>query len=220
MSAYRPATLRLRGGVLAELTWPPGPPRAVLVFIGATHRPVICGALSASLNALTLSVVPATRDDAGTLLEWTADHAQQLVDEPEQLMIAGLHGGAGLAAALALRGGEDRWPAIAGQILIHPTFEPQDERQRPSAGVAPAMIATRDAPGRRYAERLRRTGVRVCVLEHPDPFTDAVALPGAATLLAELADASRSIAPQRAPHSRRSARGPAHRPAPAGAQAR
>jgi hypothetical protein len=187
--AHAPAALRLRsrdGPVRAEVTRPAGAPVAVIVFIGDAHREMICGLLAEVLRAVTVSTVCASARDAIALIDWTGDHAGQLAEDPDRLIVAGAHAGAGLAASLAIRARDDRWPRIAGQLLIHPHF-PNPDRPRPLHGLAPAAIATDTAAGRRYATQLRSAGVRVAALNGADPFAGPAPGPAAEQLLSQLA---------------------------------
>lgn len=189
MRTRAPAALRLRGRegrVPAELTWPADVPAAVMVFIGETHRELISRLLAEALRAVTLSAVCASPHDASVLIDWTGDHAGQLGGDPDRMIVAGAHTGAGLVASLAVRARDDRWPRIAGQVLIHPHF-PKADDPRPLHGVAPAAMATDTAAGRRYATRLRSADVRVAVLSGADPFAGPVPDPAAEQLLSRLA---------------------------------
>ena len=189
------ATLRLRGRsgpVRAEVDRPPtSDPTAVLVFVGDAHGPLICRVLGQALQAVTLRTVVASAHDATCVLEWAADHADELGGDAERIVLAGLHDGAALAARLALRARDERWPPISRQLLIHPRSLSID-RSRALRGVAPVAISGSDATALRYAARLRAAGVRVAVLECIDPFTQRAADPAAEQQLGDLGDAAQS----------------------------
>jgi alpha/beta hydrolase fold len=188
MRTRAPAALRLRGRdgrVHTDVIWPVGISAALLVFIGETHREPICRSLAAELRAVTLSTVSVSAHDAAAALDWTADHAAELGGDLDRLIVAGVHAGAGVAASLAVRARDERWPPIAGQLLVHPHF--REDELRPLDGVAPAAIATDSPAGRRYAGRLRSAGVPVAVLGGPDPFTQPVPGPAAERLLTRMA---------------------------------
>jgi alpha/beta hydrolase family protein len=202
------ATLRLRGGdrvIRAETTWPARAPRAVLVVLATTQDALVAGRLAEALGALALTPACATPRDARLVLEWTAEHADDLGAGGAPLLAAGVHAGGGVAALLAIRAGREGWPPIAGQVLVHPRFTvaaPPD----PAARAAPAVIAACDGAGRGHADALRRAGVRVTLLERDDPFAGAGPGPGAAALLDELAAAVSEFGPPPWPRARLASR--------------
>ena len=132
------------------------------------HGEYICRSISDALGFVSLNAACEGLEDGTTAIEWTADHTAQLGADGSRLLLAGLHGGAAVAAALAIHARDDGWPDVARQVLIHPRFG----STAPSglAGVAPATVVGRDAGSRTYAERLRQAGVHVDELDHPDPF--------------------------------------------------
>jgi acetyl esterase/lipase len=158
----RSAQLRLRGGG-GLLVWPAAVPSGLMILLvdaGETESGErLCRALSQALGVIALC---RGLDDGATAIEWAADHAAQLGAEGARLLLAGVHGGAGVAAALAVRARDDGWPDIARQLLIHPRFDgPPPSRL---AGVAPATVVG----DRAYAARLREAGVPVDELDDVD----------------------------------------------------
>jgi hypothetical protein len=118
MTARTSAALRLRGrdGPLrAELTWPPGDPDAVLVFIDDGEGAPACRILGDELRAMTLCAQCATHHDARVAVEWTADHAKDLGAASRRMTLAGHGAAAGLALAAS-----DAWPALERLVLIRP----------------------------------------------------------------------------------------------------
>ena len=82
----RTAALRLRGrdGPLrAELTWPPGPSRAVVVLIDDGTKE----SLAPEQDAVTLRVECATHHDARIAIEWTRAHAKELGVPPGRVIV-------------------------------------------------------------------------------------------------------------------------------------
>ena len=79
---------------------------------------------------------PVPAEDAYSALEWTADHAADLGVDARQLLVGGVSGGAGLAAALALMARDRSGPELIGQLLISPMLDDRDHtvsaRQYPS----------------------------------------------------------------------------------------
>jgi acetyl esterase len=124
-TARRTADLHLRGpaGPLpVQVLWPaPGaaaPPAAVLYpGAGPTGE-----ALSRALCAAGLLVVCArtasTLDEAASVLEWVADHGEELHADAASLLVAGAGSGSTLAAELAEHARERGWPPLAGQVLL------------------------------------------------------------------------------------------------------
>jgi hypothetical protein len=136
------AALRLRGhdGPLrAELTWPPGDPAAVLVFIDDGHGEPACRALGDALEAVTLCVRCATEHDARVAVEWTADHAEQIGAAPAHITLAG-HG---TAAGITLSA-RDAWPALDRVILVAPRLD---------AGAPAGVVVVEDLAGLAAAVR-------------------------------------------------------------------
>jgi hypothetical protein len=110
--------------------------------------------------------------DAGTALDWAADHAAELGADAARLVVAGWATGARLAAAVARHAYEQGWPEIARQVLICP-----DRRVGGApgslTGIAPATVVTVGsgagvAPdaGPDPATLLRRAGVPVDELRY------------------------------------------------------
>lgn len=160
--------------------WPAAAPAGMMILLvdaaehGApVHGEYISRSISEALGIVSLNAACGGPADAATAIDWTADHAAQLGADGSRLLLAGLHGGAALAAALAIGARDSGWPDVARQVLIHPRFG-STTRSR-LAGVAPATIVARDAISRTYATRLRRAGVDVDELDLPDPFRQPVA---------------------------------------------
>jgi alpha/beta hydrolase family protein len=174
----RSAQLRLRGGdrpLGAQLVWPAAASTGIMVLLvdagepGATaHGEYVCRSLSETLGVVSLSASCRGHEDGALAIEWTADHAAQLGVSGAGLLLAGLHAGASVAAALAIEACDNGWPDVARQVLIHPRFN--GSAPAPRAGMAPATVVGRD--GRAYAAGLRRAGVAVDELDHPDPFLE------------------------------------------------
>jgi hypothetical protein len=174
----RSAQLRLRGGdgpLGAQLVWPGAVPAGMMILLvdageaGATaHGEYVCRFISETLGVVSLNVACGGLEDGATAIEWTADHAAQLGADGGPLLLAGVHAGAAAAAALAIQARDSGWPDVARQVLIHPRFG--TTVPSPPAGVAPATVVGGDAGCRAYAARLRRAGVHVDELDHPDPF--------------------------------------------------
>jgi acetyl esterase len=186
----RNAKLRLRD-VRAHVSWPetthPGKTAALLVLLpdsGPENAEALCRELCSRAGVVVLLACvrlapdredPTALRDATTALEWAADHAGELYADPERLLIGGVGTGAAIAAALALNARDQRWPAIARQVLIRPDFAAYAGPLRATslAGVAPATVITsgrgaRHDVGTRYAALLREAGVDVEELHHDD----------------------------------------------------
>ncbi|HXD59163.1 MAG TPA: alpha/beta hydrolase [Thermoleophilaceae bacterium] len=128
MTSYLPertAELHLRGtsGPLpARISWPArspaGPPLVVLCPGGGTA----VDTLEQKLCAVGMLVICArsatTLERAATVLEWVADHGEELGGDPQRLLVAGAGPGAELAAALVVHARENGWPPIDGQVLL------------------------------------------------------------------------------------------------------
>jgi acetyl esterase/lipase len=92
-------------------------------------------------------------------LRWVSDHVGEFGARRERMLVAG----GARAARLALAARDGGWPALGGQLLVHPVWGA--ERPMPSdvGGAPPATVVCgpRRDGGRRYAERLRAAGVEV-----------------------------------------------------------
>jgi acetyl esterase len=87
----------------------------------ADHAQLVCRSLAHAPGILSLSAAcrrGRELEDGATSIEWAADHAAELGAEGPGLILAGLHGAAAVAAALAVRAREDGWPEIVHQLLI------------------------------------------------------------------------------------------------------
>jgi hypothetical protein len=122
------ADLRLRGGVEVQVTWPPAaaePPALLVLLPGASQGAPIWRELCLRIPAVVLSVPAAGLREAREALEWGADHGAELGADPERLLLAADHGGAGLVAALARQARDRGWPPIRRHVLIDPELEPE-----------------------------------------------------------------------------------------------
>nr|WTB33260.1 alpha/beta hydrolase [Streptomyces sp. NBC_00830] len=70
---------------------------------------------------------PAALDDAYAVLTWTAEQAAELGIDPARIAVGGHSGGAGLAAAVALRARDEQGPAIRFQLLNQPSLDDRQE---------------------------------------------------------------------------------------------
>lgn len=192
------ARLRLRGGdepLSAQLVWPAagaGVRPAVMVLLFDAGEPDAAGDAELIGRSLArepgiLSLSAACRrghelEDGVRSIEWTADHAAELGARGAGLVLAGLHGGAAVAAALAIRARDDGWPEVVHQLLIHPRFSAAAPRTPTTrlTGVAPATLIGGDEGSRAYAIRLRRAGVSVKHLRHDDRFSGPAGRPAVA----------------------------------------
>lgn len=74
---------------------------------------------------------PAPIEDCYTGLRWVADNAEQLGIDAHQLIVSGISGGGGLAAALALMARDEGGPDLLAQMLICPMLD--DRFETPSS---------------------------------------------------------------------------------------
>ena len=127
----RSAQLRLRGGDDSARSWcgrPPPPPESWSCSSTPARRErrltasTSAESISETLGVVSLSVACGGLEDGATAIEWTADHAAQLGADGARLLLAGLHAGAAVAAALAIQARDNGWPDVARQVLIHPRF--------------------------------------------------------------------------------------------------
>jgi acetyl esterase/lipase len=70
---------------------------------------------------------PAALDDACAALAWTAGRAADLGLDPGRIAVGGHAAGAGLAAAVALRGRDEQGPPIRFQLLSQPELDDRQE---------------------------------------------------------------------------------------------
>ncbi len=166
---HRVAEMHLRGvaGPLrARVYWPaPATPGAtapaLLVFFHAggfvpgsvRSADALCRGLCARTGVVVLSAsyrptpgnpYPAAFHDAATAMEWAADHAGELDADPGRLLVAGEGAGGNLAAAVALRARDHRWPALTRQVLIYPNLDGrQDSPSYTEHAEAPTNSAAR-----------------------------------------------------------------------------
>jgi acetyl esterase len=66
---------------------------------------------------------PAALDDCVAAVRWLAADAAELNADPARLVVGGDSSGGNLAAAAALRLGDEGGPALAGQLLIYPVTD-------------------------------------------------------------------------------------------------
>jgi alpha/beta hydrolase fold len=100
--AHRVADVQLRG-VHARMYWPETRiigPALVVVF----------GAGWSRTDAVVLATHPDSVDQACAVVEWAADHAEELGADPGRVLLAGAPD---LAAAVAARAQERGWPNVA-----------------------------------------------------------------------------------------------------------
>jgi acetyl esterase/lipase len=177
VTAQRVAGLHLRGRHV-RVVWPdPAGDRAPAMLV---LLPGVTGELAERLRRRAGVVVlsPSWRnaplDDAAATLDWAAEHGAEIGGDTQRLAVAGAGAGATLAATLALRARDLRWPALARQVLIHPGRE--TSLLGPLAGVAPATVLTspRGDGGRLYAARLLRAGVEVEALDSHGDLADSL----------------------------------------------
>ncbi|WP_433235740.1 alpha/beta hydrolase [Streptosporangium sp. CA-135522] len=136
------ADMRLRGaaGFLHARLHRPRAGTALLVYFpasgymsgGIDQAGLLCRQLSAMADLLVLAVAyrtvpehphPAGFHDAVAVLEWVIDHAAELGADPARILVGGEGAGGNLAAAVALHTRNQRWPLLAGQLLIHPSLD-------------------------------------------------------------------------------------------------
>jgi hypothetical protein len=169
------AQLRLRSGA-AQLVWPVtgGSPGVMVLLVepDAMHEAErVSRSLAAAPGILSLSAVCRSGhelEDGAASIEWIADHAAQLGADGRGLILAGLEGGAAVAAALTIRARDRGWPRVAHQVLIHPRLGVAPVRETELAGVAAATVIGGDEDSRAYLDGLRRAGVGVWQLDHAD----------------------------------------------------
>lgn len=169
------AQLRLRSGA-AELVWPATsePPGVMVLLVepDARHEAErVSRSLAAAPGILSLSAVcrPGHElEDGAASIEWIADHAAQLGADGRRLILAGLEGGAAVAAALTIRARDRGWPVVEHQLLIHPRLGVAPVRETELAGVAAATVIGGDEGSRAYVDGLRRAGVGVWHVDRAD----------------------------------------------------
>jgi acetyl esterase/lipase len=191
----RVADLRLRGASSrpVRVRWPAGAPTPapLVVFLPdltpsdgvdpADER--LCHELCAGLGAVVLcapwaasvargSGAPLER--AAGVLEWSADHADELAGDPDRLLLAGSGAGVAACVTLALRARERGWPRITRQLLVLCASASRPSAVREAArsaisdlpddvgiAAAPATVAVPGGRPTRCVERLRARGIEV-----------------------------------------------------------
>jgi acetyl esterase/lipase len=109
--AFRVADVQLRG-VHARMYWPEtgtSRPALVVVFGAGWPRP----------DAVVLATHPDSLDQACAVVEWAADHAEELGADPGRVLLAGAPD---LAAAVAARAQADDWPNVELADEFRPTY--------------------------------------------------------------------------------------------------
>jgi acetyl esterase/lipase len=130
--------------------------------------------LSSASEAVVLSMPTRHGSDErieAAALGWAAEHAFDLGADPQLLLLAGVRVGGGHAAGLAIAAGDQGWPGLHRQLLVHPAFDETWALPSEVAGTAPATIVTcapADVHVTRYAARLHAAGVEVDELRVPD----------------------------------------------------
>ncbi|KAK2044234.1 hypothetical protein LZ31DRAFT_300123 [Colletotrichum somersetense] len=70
---------------------------------------------------------PAPQDDCYAALVWTSEQAAALGIDPARLMVAGVSGGGGLAAGVALRARDEAGgPRLCAQLLVYPMLDDRE----------------------------------------------------------------------------------------------
>jgi hypothetical protein len=108
--AYRTADVQLRG-VHARVYWPEtgtASPGLVVVFGAGWPRP----------GAVVLATQPDSVDQACTVVEWAADHAEELGAQIGRVLLTGAPD---LAAAVAARAEGRGWPSVELADEFRPT---------------------------------------------------------------------------------------------------
>jgi len=70
---------------------------------------------------------PAALDDSYAALVWTAEHADELGFSPDRLFTIGGSAGGGVAAGITLMARDRGLPALAGQILMYPMLDENND---------------------------------------------------------------------------------------------
>ncbi len=113
------------------------PPFPVLVFFhgggfvlgSAPEFDGVCTRLSAGAACMVLSLeygvapenpYPVAVEEAATALRWVGGHAPAIGGDPARLAVAGDSAGGNLAALVSIRARDERFPAVAQQVLICP----------------------------------------------------------------------------------------------------
>lgn len=97
-------------------------------------------------------------------LQWVSEHLGEFGAERDRMLVAG----GARAARLALAARDSGWPVLRRQLLVHPSFTPEQPMPVNVAGAPPATVVfgRENDGGGRYAQRLRAAGIEVC--EVPD----------------------------------------------------
>jgi acetyl esterase len=170
----RIADLQLRGNtrpLAVRVYWPSQPtsdlaPLLVFCMAGAGAE-ASCQSLSSEAGLVVLSVDciadadVADPHDGTAVLEWAAEHAAELGADPGRLLVAGQEAGAAVAAAVALKAGEQGWPVLTQLLLINPGSIPRSVVARlRRAGITvdeQHCIGPGDESARRVTSDPRRT---------------------------------------------------------------
>jgi acetyl esterase/lipase len=70
---------------------------------------------------------PAPIDDCYAGLIWTFAHAEELLIDPDRLIIAGTSAGGGLAAGVTLKSRDFGGPQLVGQVLAYPMLDDRNQ---------------------------------------------------------------------------------------------
>ncbi|MGO9908888.1 MAG: alpha/beta hydrolase [Solirubrobacteraceae bacterium] len=92
-------------------------------------------------------------------LQWVSEHLGEFGADRDRMLLAG----GARAARLALATRDTGWPVLRRQLLVRPSFTPEQPMPANVAGAPPATVVCgrEHDEARRYAERLRAAGVEV-----------------------------------------------------------
>lgn len=86
-----------------------------------------CAIASAEYRLAPEHPYPAALRDATAGLRWLVDHAPELALDPDAVVIEGISGGGGLAAATVLWNRDHDGPPLLGQLLICPMLDDRND---------------------------------------------------------------------------------------------
>ncbi len=96
-----------------------------------SHDP-FCQSIAQQANVIVVSIdyrlapehkYPAAFDDCYAAVDWVAKHIQDWGGDTSKLMIGGVSAGGNLAAAVALKAKEKKFPVVIAQVLICPVMQ-------------------------------------------------------------------------------------------------